>query len=122
MGTLARLLAVGRIAFGAALLLKPETAVGGWVGKRAARHEGTQVVTQACGARDLALGAGALAAFLSGREARDWVVAGAACDLVDLTATLTAEDIPAAGRVLVGALATGAIAVGAGYLVAGEGE
>lgn len=122
MRQLVRALGAGRIVFGAAMLLKPEAAVRGWIGRRAARLEGTQLVTQTFGIRDMALGAGTLAALMAGKDARDWVLAGAVCDCVDLAATLSADDVPAAGRVLVGALATGAIGVSAGYLIAGSGD
>jgi hypothetical protein len=119
--TLVRSLAAGRIAAGAALLLKPE-AVGGWIGSRAASYGGTQALTQAVGARDLSLGAGALAALMSGQDARDWVLAGAFADLADFVATATADDIPLSGRVLVLAVAGGAIAVGAGYAASRSNE
>jgi hypothetical protein len=102
------------------MLLKPEAAVRGWIGRRPAAHGGTQTVTQAFGARDLALGAGALAALASGRDARDWVLAGGSCDLADFVATLTADDIPASGRVIVLGMAAGAVAVSAGYLLGGS--
>jgi hypothetical protein len=113
-------LAIGRIAFGAAMLVMPEPAVGGWIGRRAASYGGTQTVTRGFGARDLVLGAGALAALGAGRDARDWVAAGALCDVADFVATLTADDIPAAGRALVLGLAGTAIAVSAAYLAGGE--
>jgi hypothetical protein len=113
--TLAKGLAVARIAFGSAMLLKPEEAVRGWTGRRAARYGGTQAVTRAVGARDLSLGAGALAAFISGRDARDWVLAGAFADLADLVATVTADDIPLTGRVMIVAMASSAIAVSGAY-------
>jgi hypothetical protein len=98
------------------MLAQPELAVRGWIGRRAASYSGTQAVTQACGARDLVLGAGALAALVSGRDARDWVLAGATADLVDLVATLSGDDLPASGRVAIAILASSAIAVSAGYL------
>jgi hypothetical protein len=122
MRGLIRALAVGRVVFGSAMLFKPEEAVRGWIGQRAASYGGTQAVTQACGVRDLALGAGALGAFVSGRDARDWVVAGACCDVVDLVATLKADDVPVSGRVMITVLASAAIAVSAGYLTAGSSE
>src|SRR3954452_22039642 len=112
---LVRGLAAGRILFGAAMLLKPEEAVRGWIGSRAASYGGTQTVTRAFGARDMALGAGALAALMAGKDARDWVIAGGLCDLADFAATATADDIPLSGRVLVLGLAAGAIAVSGGY-------
>ena len=116
MSTLVRGLALGRVAVGVAMLLQPEAAVRGWIGGRAASYGGTRVVTQAFGARDLSLGAGALAALMSGRDARDWVAAGAFADVADLVATTTGEDIPLSGKLLVAALAGGAIAVSAAYL------
>jgi hypothetical protein len=120
MGNLVRQLAIGRIAFGAAMLVKPEEAVRGWIGRRAASYGGTQTITRAFGARDLVLGAGALAALMSGRDARDWVVAGAVADAVDLVATVTADDIPLPGRVIVFGMAGAAIAVSGGYVLGSD--
>jgi hypothetical protein len=115
MGRLVRALAVGRIAFGSAMLLMPEEAIRGWVGRRAASYGGTQALAQACGVRDLALGAGALSALMSGKDARDWVLVGAVADLVDPIATLTGEDIPLTGRLMITGMAGSAIAVSVGY-------
>ena len=117
---LVRSLALGRIVFGAAMVLQPEAAVRGWIGRRAASYGGTQTVTQAMGARDLSLGAGALAALMSGSDARDWVVAGAFADVADLAATLSNDELPLGGRVLVTLLAGNAIAVSAAYLASGD--
>lgn len=111
---------MGRVLFGAAMLVKPEEAVRGWIGGRAASYGGTQAITQAFGARDLSLGAGALAALMSGRDARDWVLAGAFADLADFVATSTADDIPLAGRLMVLAMAGSAIAVSIGYAVSSD--
>jgi hypothetical protein len=116
MRNLVRGLAAGRILVGVAMLAKPEEAVRGWIGQRAASYGGTQAITQAFGARDLSLGAGTLAALMSGRDARDWVIAGAFADLADFVATATADDIPLAGRLMVFVLAGSAIATSAGYL------
>ena len=102
------------------MLLKPEAAVRGWIGRRAASYGGTQTITQAFGARDLVLGAGTLAALVSGKDARDWVIAGAFADCVDLAATVTQDEIPMGGKLLVGALASSAIAISAGYVLAGS--
>lgn len=112
-------LAAGRVAVGLAMLADPERAVRGWAGGRAASYGGTQMVTRGFGARDLSLGAGTLAALVSGGDARDWVAAGAFADACDLGATAIAEDIPLAGRVAVLGVAAGAIAVGAAYLASG---
>src|SRR4051794_41823200 len=94
MQNLVRSLAVGRIAFGAAMLLKPDAAVRGWIGSRAASYGGTQAITQGFGARDLSLGAGTLAALMSGQDAREWVLAGGFGGLGGFPATPAAEDIP----------------------------
>jgi hypothetical protein len=77
------------------------------------------MITRGFGARDLSLGAGTLAALMSGSDARDWVAAGAFADACDLGATAVADDIPLSGRVLVLGVAGAAIAVGAAYLASG---
>ena len=100
------------------MLLAPEKAVRDWVGRRTASKGGTQVLTQAFGARDLVLGVGTLGGLARG-NAKDWVAAGAFSDCVDLVATFRGDDIPARGRVMVGLLASSAIAVSAAYLVSG---
>jgi hypothetical protein len=109
-------LALGRIGVGVAMLLQPEAALNGWIGTRAASNGGSHVLARAFGARDLSLGAGTLAALASGRDARDWVAAGAFADVADLVATTRGEDIPVSGKLLVAALASSAIAVSAAYL------
>ncbi|MEA2492646.1 MAG: hypothetical protein QOJ29_557 [Thermoleophilaceae bacterium] len=120
MSALVRALALGRVAVGVAMIARPELAVRGWIGTRAASYGGTQTLTQACGIRDLSLGAGTLRALMSGGDARDWVLLAAAADAVDFYATATAEDIPASGRVLVMGLAAGAVAVSVAYAASTE--
>lgn len=84
-------LALGRIAFGAGLLAAPARVAQGWIGDDAARAP-VQVAVRALGARDVALSAGALALAGDGAKARPWLLAAAACDCVDLAATLAAGD------------------------------
>jgi hypothetical protein len=86
-------LAVNRVAFGARFLLQPRAAGPTWVGRRRARNTATQVFVRALGARDLGLGAGALAALRRGdaTEARRWMLAHALADGTDLAATLAAQ-------------------------------
>jgi len=86
-------LALNRAAFGLNYLLRPQQARTSWIG-HAARKPGAQVMIRSQGARDVALGAGALRALARGdaRELRAWVVGHAGCDLVDLLATWTARD------------------------------
>jgi hypothetical protein len=115
MGTYVKALALARIAFGGAMLVMPEQSVRGWIGRRAASYGGTQTITQACGVRDLALGAGTLAALTSGKEAQDWVLTAAVADLADLIATVTGEGVPLKGRLIVSGMAGTAIAISVGY-------
>jgi hypothetical protein len=85
----ARTVAVGRIAVGAALTLVPSVAGRSWFGA-AARDPATRVALRAMGIRDLALGAGALQALATGGAARPWVLLGGVSDAVDATATVLA--------------------------------
>jgi hypothetical protein len=91
---LAALLAANRVAFGLRYLLQPKAAGSTWIGRRAARRPATQVFVRAQGARDVALGAGALAALAGGgaSPARTWMAAHALADAADLAATLAVKD------------------------------
>jgi hypothetical protein len=90
---LAHGLALNRVVFGARFLLQPQAAGPTWVGHRRARNSATQLFVRALGARDLGLGAGALAALRRGdaTEARRWMLAHALADGTDLAATLAAQ-------------------------------
>src|SRR4051794_11172323 len=108
-------LAVNRIAFGLGYLLKPAPAGRGWIG-RIARHPGTAVFTRALGARDVALGLGALRALWAGGEgeARAWMAAHALSDGADLAATLAARrPLPRKGVRFASAMAGASTAVAA---------
>jgi hypothetical protein len=102
-----------RVVLGVSALVSP-LAARPWVGP-SVREPAGAVLGRAAGARDLALGAGALlAARQGGRAERTWVAAGAFCDLVDAATTIAhRRRLPAAGRVLVSGAAVGAAAVGA---------
>jgi hypothetical protein len=107
---LARIIATGRLGFGAGLLLAPERLTRLWLGSDAARA-GTKVTSRGLGARDLVLGLGALTA--SDRELRKWVAGAVIADSADLLATLTAgRSVPLSGRAVVGSLALGAAVLG----------
>jgi hypothetical protein len=107
----ARLVAAGRVGFGLALIASPERLTGLWLGDDAGRA-GTQVVTRGLGARDLALGAGALAARES--ELRPWVAGALLADSADLVATVVAGgSLPLRGRLLVAVIASGGAVLGA---------
>ena len=106
----ARIVAAGRIGFGVALAVSPERVTALWLGDDAALP-GTRVVTRGLGARDLALGAGALRAPES--QLRGWVAAAIVADTADLVATLAAGDsLPLKGRILVGTVACAGAALG----------
>jgi hypothetical protein len=108
---IARLVAAGRVGFGVALMLSPERLTTAWLGNDAARI-GTRVVTRGLGARDLALGTGALTASLA--DLQRWVAAGIIADAADLVATVAAgNSLPVTGRVLVGTVASAGAALGA---------
>lgn len=107
----ARLVAAGRIGFGVALILVPERVTAPWLGRDAGRA-GTRVVSRGLGARDLALGAGALA--VAEAQLRPWVAAAIVADAADLVSTVVAGDsLPLSGRVLVSAVASGGAVLGA---------
>jgi hypothetical protein len=109
--SLARLVAAARLGFGIGLIAAPGRVTARWLGADAARP-GTQVVTRGLGARDVALGAGALAA--GEPELVPWVAAAIVSDAVDCIATLAAgRSLPTAGRVLVAGLAAGGSVLGA---------
>lgn len=81
-----------RIAYGAALLAVPAKVAGNrWLGA-GARAPAAEVALRGLGAREVALHALALAAYLSGRDARPLLAASIAGDLSDIAATTKARD------------------------------
>ena len=105
---LAGLLAVGRVALGAAVLLAPEQVTSHWLGKHAG-HPAVRYLAHSLGARDVALGALALGTLSDGRHAAQVQLACAGADAADAVATLAARsELPA-----VGAIGTVAVAGGA---------
>jgi hypothetical protein len=101
---IARVLARGRVGFGLVLTAAPLRLTRAWLGDDAERTA-AQILARSLGARDLALGVGALAAARDDREA--WLLAGLAADTADLVATLATASLPRRGRIL-GSLAAGA--------------
>jgi hypothetical protein len=118
--TLAAALSLSRVAFGLSFLARPGAARGSWVG-RAAKQPGTQVVIRAQGARDVALGAGAIRALARGDvpEMRAWITAQAGCDLVDLVTTWSARDALPKRRARMAMVVAGASTVVGGAAAAG---
>jgi hypothetical protein len=109
--------AAGRIALGVAALIWPSVPARPWVGA-SADDLGAQVFGRALGARDLALGLGALAtarqAPSGSRSAGAWYAAGALSDALDVAVTAVAwPHLPRATRWLVAASAGGAAIAGA---------
>lgn len=109
--------AVGRVALGVIALVRPEVPARPWVGS-SADELGARVFGRALGARDLALGLGALAAVRKApsdpRSAGAWYAAGALSDALDVGITAAAwSRLPRATRWLVAASAGGAAVAGA---------
>jgi MFS family permease len=113
----------GRVALGVAALTWPSVPARPWVGA-SADELGAQVFGRALGARDLALGLGALAALRKASHhgsdpagpgaASAWLAAGALSDALDVAITATAwPRLPRATRWLVAASAGGAAVAGA---------
>ena len=113
--TLATGLAVNRILFGVNFVVAPRRGGASWIGSAAAARPATGVFARALGARDLALGLGALRALREGDDAaaRAWMAAHALSDGVDLVATLAARRaLPAAPAGFAVAMAAGSTAIG----------
>ena len=85
---LARSLALARMGIGAAFLASPRGLVSTWTGERA--DDGAALAGRSLGGRDLALGAGLLAALTRAGDARAWLAAGAAADAFDALGSLSA--------------------------------
>lgn len=82
-----------RVAYGAALLVKPEAVTKQWLGPL--RQAGpTQVALRGLGAREVGLHTGAIAAVLSGAPTKPWLAASIAGDLSDVAATASADGLP----------------------------
>lgn len=109
--------AAGRVALGLTALAWPSVPARPWVGA-AADDVAARVFGRALGARDMALGLGALNALhgvaAEPESASAWVAAGALSDALDVTATLASwRELPPASRWLVVAAAGGAAFTGA---------
>jgi hypothetical protein len=108
--------AAGRVALGLTALAWPVVPARPWVGA-AADDLAARVFGRALGARDVALGLGALAALQRPADhagsASAWVAAGAMSDALDVAASAWSwRDLPRTGRWLVAASAGGAALIG----------
>ena len=107
----ARLLAIGRMLVGALLVSAPSVASRAMGGGRPPAS--ASLFVRAMGARDLALGAGAVAALADGRDAARWVRMGAAADAADAAAVLLAgRELGAVGTAAGTTIASAAAGVG----------
>ena len=114
------LLAAGRIALGAGLIVKPDLVTGIWLG-RDGRRPAIGALSRGFGARDAALGAGTLGAMRSGGSLRPWILAGIAADATDLVAVYAARDsLPSYAVPMIYALVGGALVAGVVNLAAME--
>ncbi len=111
--TIAQGVAAGRVAFGVAMLAVPGRIASSWVGPRADNPSG-HVIVRGFGARDVALGVGALAALQRGEGVRPWLIAATAGDLSDMVATAVGgRELPRNGLIGTAVLAGAAAGVGA---------
>jgi hypothetical protein len=110
--TIAKQVAYGRIAIGAALLFRPNLVTDRWLGPVAETPSG-KVLAVAFGARDLAVGAGTAYALHSGASVRPWLFAATFTDAVDAVATFAARrSLPSPGAIGTVALAGVTAAIG----------
>jgi hypothetical protein len=114
--------AAARVGLGLAALARPSLPARPWVGP-SADELGSQVFGRALGARDLALGLGALAAAGNAsadtRSAGAWYAAGALSDALDVAVTVAAwPRLPRVTRWLVAASAGAAAITSAAGAVA----
>ncbi len=98
------MLARGRIAVGAVATLLPRAAAAVAPGAHGAP---ASALSRMAGARDLALGLGALSSVKERTQDAEWVGMGAAVDVIDGVTMLTTRGLPARSR-LVGLVALGA--------------
>ena len=119
--TLAKLLALNRIQYGLGMVLNPQLNAKIWVGDRNARRAPAKLLAQALGARDLVLGAGALASLGDPNAARSWYAAMAVSDGIDIPVTaLAGREIPLPARAATLAIAIASTAIGAAYAASPE--
>ena len=105
-------LAIGRAAFGVALLIMPEKVAKGWLGEYAERPA-VHALVRSIGVRDLVLGMIALHTVDHPDVGPRWLATCAVVDSVDLVATVAARsDLPKAGVAGTALVAGGAAAAG----------
>jgi hypothetical protein len=109
---LARLLGLGRIAFGLAGFLFPSTGTRLFIGQRAESYP-TNLFLRGLAGRDIAIGVGIITALETGAPVRGWLEASALSDTADAIGTLTSwRSLPGFRRFGILALEVGAAALG----------
>ncbi|HEX3980988.1 MAG TPA: hypothetical protein VHW93_07180 [Acidimicrobiales bacterium] len=87
---LARLVAWGRVGIGVTAIAAPTLMARPWIGAPA-EDTASRLLARTMGARDLALGLGAVRALArTDQEARSWVALGGMADAIDALASLVA--------------------------------
>jgi len=115
---MARQVAATRIVFGIAFMALPDRTGRVWIGRDADRPA-VRLLTQAIGARDLAMGIGALVAMSRDAPARGWFTAISLTDALDFACGVAAGDrIPPSARASVLVLASSS-ALQAAYAATG---
>lgn len=110
--TLTATLAGLRAALGVGLVVAPGTLLRPWVGPVIDRP-GARTLARAMGARDAALGVGALLALRHGSGVRGWLEGATLADLGDVAATVIGwRHLPSPGRALVLVSASSAVGLG----------
>jgi hypothetical protein len=113
-------LAVNRVLFGTGFVVAPERSSRGWISIDGATAGG-RVMTRATGARDIAIGLGALRALRSGADARPWFAAQLVSDASDFLATWAERrELPALSVAFALTAAGASTAVAAAYLASGD--
>lgn len=107
----ARLLALARVVIGGTFMLFPRRAARAWTGETE-HSAAARLAVRALGARDLALGLGAIMALEEGRPAATWLQAGVVADLSDAYGALTAKELPALRRLITLCSAAAGVALG----------
>ena len=105
---LAIVIARGRVVIGLGALVAPGLAVRMLMGESTPT---TRTLTRMLGARDLALGIGAVTSVKERTQDAEWVSMGAVADGVDALAGLFTPGLPVRAR-LMGVVAAGAAAIG----------
>ena len=121
--TLAKALAATRVAYGVTFLVTPGLSAGtAWLGPAAALPA-AKAIARGFGARDIALGTGALLALQRGEDAREWFAAQLLAELADLGATLAAaDDLPKLPRTIALTAAGASAVLAAVWLAAPKSE